>query len=82
MRLVDHPAVDPEGTEGRIAREGFYDFLCPYAFRRGRLESSIDDIDMFRMNHGLGGKAIPARSARFQFEPGKIFYVGVDGVNR
>src|ERR1700687_416867 len=82
MRLVNHPAVDTEGAEIRIACEGLDDFLCPCAFRRGRLESSIDDIDMLGMNDGLCRKAIPARGARFQFEPGKIFDVGVNGVDR
>src|SRR6202158_4815859 len=82
MRLVKHPAVDTQSAEIRIACEGFDYFLCPCAFRRGRLESGIDDIDMLGMNDGLCGKAIPARDARFQFEPGKIFDVGVNGVDR
>ena len=81
MRLVNHLAVETERAEIRIIGEGRDDFLGPGTFRSIRFERRIDDVDMLGMDQGFRRKTVAPRGARFLFEAGKIFDIGVNSVD-
>ena len=81
MRLVDHLAVDLDDAGSRIVNECLDDFLRPGDLLIGRQEGRIDDIDMPRMDHRLGHKAVLTRGDRFFPKRIEVVDVGGYGVN-
>src|SRR5690606_8780712 len=82
VRLVDHPAIEPRHARAAPGFDRLDHAPGPVDLVGTRLEGSVHDIDMLRVNDRLRGEAVTAGSERLVAQTVQVFDVDMDRVDR